>query len=192
MAVSQCFFSLSSFLLRLGLPFLQYNHHIIKILSINCCATAIFTHCLFYIFLYIYIFLYWILKTYNILAMTLLNNYIIPVIQQIPIQSDTQKHPGSMPCSRACSPIYHQAKKHEPEPSKIPPQFPNSCPSTIWDPSHSPPQEEKFKIQLIPFPTSKNPTMHQQPREWTKEKKGKDRRKQQTTMQKNKIKKEYI
>ena len=127
------------------------------------------------------IYFNWISETCNVLAVKPLNNYIIPVIQQIPIQSDTQKHPGSMPCSRACWPIYHQAKKHEPEPSKIPPQFPNSCPSTIWDPSHSTPQEEKLKIQLIPFPTSKNPTMHQQPREWTKEKKGKDRK--QHTMQ---------
>jgi hypothetical protein len=87
----------------------------------------------------IFYFFYWISLTYNILAMKPLNNYITPVIQQTPIQRNTQKHPGSMPCSRARWHISHQAKKREPEPSKIPPRSPYSCSSTIPDHSHSPP-----------------------------------------------------
>nr|XP_046148213.1 uncharacterized protein LOC123991077 [Oncorhynchus gorbuscha] len=39
---------------------------------------------------------------HNIPTVKPLNNYIVPVIQQIPIERDTQKLPGSMPCSRAC------------------------------------------------------------------------------------------
>ena len=48
-------------------------------------------------FFFFYLFLKIIIEypeTYNVLAVKPLNNYTIPVIQQTPIQIDTQKHLG--------------------------------------------------------------------------------------------------